>query len=160
ELSALLERGLRDVSVSRDAKRARGVGIAVPGDPSQIIYVWFDALAYYLSGLAPGGDGDPLRASRWAAAERAQIFGKGVARSHIALWPALLASAGLPSPDRLLAHGYLTIDGRKISKSGAAADPGPYLERYGVDGVRLALLRAARAGRDGDASRARFDAIY
>lgn len=160
ELRALLERGLRDISVSRDAKRSRGVGIAVPGDPSQIVYVWFDALAYYLSGLAPDGDGDPLRASRWAAADHAQIFGKGVARFHIALWPALLASAKLPLPSRLLAHGYLTIDGRKISKSGAAADPGPYLERYGVDGLRIALVRAARSGRDGDASRARFDALY
>ncbi len=159
EVRALLARGLRDVSVSRDARRARGVGLAVPGDPSQIVYVWFDALSYYFSGLARD-DADPLRAARWAGAERAQVFGKGVARFHVALWPALLASAGLPPPDRLLAHGYLTIDGRKISKSGASADPGAYLGRYGVDGLRLVLLRNVKAGRDGDASFARFDAAY
>ncbi len=88
ELLSLLDRGLHDVSVSRDARRARGTGIPVPGDPGQVIYVWFDALAVYLAGA---GD-------RWASSERVHVVGKGVVRFHAALWPAILASAGLPCP--------------------------------------------------------------
>ncbi|MGZ3453688.1 MAG: methionine--tRNA ligase [Polyangiales bacterium] len=153
ELRSLLERGLRDVSVSRDARRARGTGFPVPGDPSQVLYVWFDALAVYLAGA---GDDDPW--AHWERSERVHVIGKGVARFHAALWPAILASAGLAPPDRLLVHGYLTVDGKKISKSGTSVDPFALVDRFGTDAIRHALLRHVRSGRDGDLDEARIEA--
>ena len=148
ELLSLLDRGLHDVSVSRDARRARGTGIAVPGDPGQVIYVWFDALAVYLAGA---GD-------RWASSERVHVVGKGVVRFHAALWPAILASAGLPLPDRILVHGYLTVDGKKISKSGVSVDPFALVDRFGTDAVRHALVRHVSTTRDGDLDAQRIEA--
>jgi len=148
ELLSLLDRGLRDVSVSRDARRARGTGIPVPGDPGQVIYVWFDALAVYLAGA---GD-------RWASSERVHVVGKGVVRFHAALWPAILASAGLPLPDRILVHGYLTVDGKKISKSGVSVDPFALVDRFGTDAVRHALVRHVSTTRDGDLDAQRIEA--
>lgn len=148
ELAALVDRGLRDVSVSRSARRARGSGIPVPDDPTQVIYVWFDALAVYLAGAGEA----------WEGSERVHVIGRGVVRFHAALWPAILASAGLPLPDRILVHGYLTVDGKKISKSGVSVDPFSLVERYGTDALRHVLLRHVRTSRDGDLDAARIEA--
>ena len=159
EISALIERGLEDFSISRSAGRARGWGIPVPGDPAQVIYVWFDALANYITALGYGGD-EALLSHYWAGA-RDHVIGKGITRFHAVYWPAILLSAGLPLPARILVHGYLTADGRKISKSlGNAIDPSVYAERFGTDALRYFLLRHIRTTEDGDISLERFEAAY
>ncbi|MEV7622309.1 methionine--tRNA ligase [Actinoplanes sp. NPDC089786] len=138
EVLAFVRAGLADLSVSRPASRAGGWGIPVPDDPGQIIYVWWDALANYLTALE-GADYD-----RWWAAgsvERTHVIGKGITRFHAVYWPALLLSAGRPRPDRILVHDYLTVDGAKLSKSaGHAVDPVDLAARYGPDALRWWLL--------------------
>lgn len=156
ETLTFLRGRLRDISVSRSAARARGFGIPVPGDASQVIYVWFDALASYLAALGFPAD-DALYRRFWAGpGERAHVVGKGINRFHTVLWPALLSSAGLPLPTRVLVHGYLTVDGHKISKSGLSVDPVPLAAEYGADAVRYYLLRHVRTTRDGDFRLDRF----
>jgi methionyl-tRNA synthetase len=148
---------VRDLSVSRSAARARGWGLTVPGDPSQVIWVWFDALCGYLAALGYGGtDRGRLDAFWSGAGERVHVIGKGIARFHAVYWPAFLESAGLPWPTDLLVHGYVTIDGEKISKSGRSIDPTPLIAQHGADAVRYFLLRHIRTARDGDFSIARF----
>jgi methionyl-tRNA synthetase len=134
EVLAFLAGGLDDISVSRDTARARGWGIPVPGDPGQVVYVWWDALGNYVT--APGEEA-------WrAAGRRIHLLGKGVLRFHAVYWPAMLLSAGLPLPTDLVVHDYLTVGGRKISKSGdAAADPVELAGRFGAEAVRWWLLR-------------------
>ena len=143
-----IESGLQDISISRDAARSEGWGLPFPGDPSQVVYVWIDALVNYLTGLGfPTEEG--LRF--WdEGSRRIHVIGKNVWKFHAVYWPALLLSAGLPLPDELFVHGFLTENGRKISKSsGGSADPLGFVERYGADAVRYFLLRRRprRAGR-------------
>jgi methionyl-tRNA synthetase len=164
EVLALIdgEGGLRDFSVSRSHTRARGWGIPVPGDPGQVVYVWWDALGNYITSLGYGtGDGtggqahDGTYDAWWGCGDggrRVHLLGKGVLRFHAVYWPAILLSAGLPLPTDLLVHDYLTVDGAKISKSGgnaAAADPAALVDAYGTDAVRWWLLR--EVPRHGDA---------
>jgi methionyl-tRNA synthetase len=142
EVLGFLRGDVHDLSVSRPASRADGWGIPVPGDPDQVVYVWFDALTNYLTGLGYGGDEADYR--RWwtTGVDRVHVVGKGIVRFHAVIWVAFLLSAGLPLPTRVLVHDYLTVDGAKIAKSGAqAADPAELVERYGVDAVRWWLLR-------------------
>jgi methionyl-tRNA synthetase len=136
EVLGFLSGEVHDLSVSRPASRANGWGIAVPGDDSQVIYVWFDALANYLSGL------DSFE-KWWAGdAEKVHVIGKGIVRFHAVHWLAFLLSAGLPLPSRVLVHDYLTVDGAKIAKSGAhSAAPVDVIDRYGVDALRWWFLR-------------------
>ena len=153
ETQAWLDAGLTDFSISRGTERARGWGIAVPGDAAQTVYVWFDALINYLATLADGGD--PARGlQRWSEAERRiHVVGKNVTRFHNVYWPAILASAGLPPPSDVVVHGFLTVDGRKIGKSlGNGIDPFALLDRFGADRLRHYLLRRFPLGRDGDVS--------
>ena len=149
---AFIDGGLEDFSVSRSTERAHGWGIPVPGDPSQVIYVWWDALGNYLTGLGYGGlDGSDLE--RWwtSAARRIHLAGKGVIRFHAVYWPAILLSAGEALPTDILVHDYLTADGRKISKSdGTGADPHALVARYGTDAVRWWLLREVPRSGDTD----------
>ncbi|MFI6451241.1 methionine--tRNA ligase [Streptosporangium amethystogenes] len=115
EILAFIAAGLSDFSVSRSQARARGWGIPVPGDPGQVIYVWWDALGNYLTALdyARGEHGH-----WWSGADRRiHVLGKGVLRFHAVYWPAMLLSAGEEPPTDILVHDYLTVDGRKISKS-------------------------------------------
>jgi len=151
EALALIDGGLEDFSVSRSTERARGWGIPVPGDPDQVIYVWWDALGNYLTALDYAGDGENLR--RWwtSASRRIHLLGKGVLRFHAVYWPAILLSAGQAVPTDIVVHGYLTEDGRKISKSGGAtADPYALVAAYGTDAVRWWLLREVPRGADAD----------
>jgi methionyl-tRNA synthetase len=143
EVLSFICRGLDDISVSRPARRARGWGIPVPDDPTQVIYVWFDALAYYLSALE-FGDPDSVAYRRWwlHADRRVQVVGKGILRFHAVYWPAFLASAHQPAPTRVEVHPYLSIDGAKISKSGAATiSPFSVVDRYGGDALRWWFAR-------------------
>lgn len=160
EILAFLREPLRDLCVSRSAERARGWGLAVPDDASQVIWVWFDALAYYLSSLDHGSPGSELARYWHGDAERLHVIGKGITRFHALIWPAILESAGLPWPSALRVHGYLTLEGGKISKSGRALDPQPLIAQHGPDALRYYLLRHVRTTRDGDWSHARFITAY
>ncbi|MFI6479088.1 methionine--tRNA ligase [Nonomuraea sp. NPDC050663] len=136
EVLSFLRGGVEDISISRSAERARGWGIPVPGDPSQVVYVWWDALANYVTALEDY--------ERWWVREprKTHLVGKGVIRFHAVYWPAMLLSAGLPLPTEIFVHDYLTFGGRKISKSaGLTADPAEVVDRYGADALRWWLLR-------------------
>ncbi|MEU8004785.1 methionine--tRNA ligase [Catellatospora sp. NPDC049111] len=151
EVLAFIDAGLRDFSISRSQQRARGWGITVPGDPDQVIYVWWDALGNYLTSLDYGGGGEAYRAWWEGADRRVHVIGKGVLRFHAVYWPAMLLSAGLPLPTDILVHDYLTADGRKISKSsGATVDPVALAETYGTDALRCWLLREVPRVGDAD----------
>jgi methionyl-tRNA synthetase len=149
EVLGFIAGGLEDFSVSRSVGRARGWGIGVPGDPSQVIYVWWDALGNYVTSLNAGApaprDADYQR--WWVNADRrVHLVGKGVLRFHAVYWPAILLSAGQPLPTEIFVHDYLTVDGRRISKSAPAGppertDPAALSSRYGADAVRWWLLR-------------------
>jgi methionyl-tRNA synthetase len=161
EVLGLIAGGLDDFSASRSIARARGWGIPVPGDPGQVIYVWWDALGNYIT--APGygtGNGDYGR--WWTGADRRiHLVGKGVLRFHAVYWPAILLSAGEPLPTDILVHDYLTIGGSKISKSGSVpgsqtADPVELVDAYGTDAVRWWLLREVPRVGDADFTAARL----
>jgi methionyl-tRNA synthetase len=157
EILAFVRAGLQDFSISRSARRARGWGIPVPGDPGQVMYVWFDALGNYVTALD-----DALRERFWAGeGERVHVLGKGITRFHAVYWPAILASAGLAWPTAIAVHGYLTVEGRKIGKSlGNAIEPEAIVAEHGVDAVRWFLCRHVRFGRDGDFVAARLRAAH
>ncbi|MET7743729.1 methionine--tRNA ligase [Streptomyces sp. NPDC005385] len=142
EVLALIESGLHDFSVSRSQVRARGWGIPVPEDPGQVVYVWWDALGNYVTSLGYG-TGEAAYERWWAGdGRRVHLVGKGVVRFHAVYWPAILLSAGLPLPTDILVHDYLTVGGRKISKSGPeTVDPVALTDAYGTDAVRWWLLR-------------------
>jgi methionyl-tRNA synthetase len=154
EVLALIDAGLRDLSVSRSRERARGWGIPVPDDPTQVVYVWWDALGNYVTSL----DSAEAYQRWWAGSDRRiHLLGKGVLRFHAVYWPAMLLSAGLPLPTDLLVHDYLTIDGQKLSKStGGGADPVALAGRYGTDAVRWWLLRDVPRVGDVDFTTARL----
>lgn len=144
EALAFVRRGLRDLSVSRSVGRARGWGLAVPGDPGQVVYVWFDALVNYLSALEFGSAGAGQFGRWWVdAEERIHVVGKGILRFHAVYWPAFLLSAGLPLPTRIQVHPYLTAAGHKLSKSAPSGGltPDDAIARVGVDGLRWWFAR-------------------
>lgn len=151
EVLALIDGGLEDFSVSRSTERARGWGIPVPGDPGQVIYVWWDALGNYITAL-DYADGTSNFETWWTlAGKRIHLLGKGVLRFHAVYWPAMLLSAGEAVPTDIAVHGYLTENGRKISKSsGATVDPYDLVDKYGTDAVRWWLLREVPKGADAD----------
>jgi methionyl-tRNA synthetase len=159
EALACVRSGLEDFSVSRSAERARGFGIGVPGDPSQVVYVWFDALANYLAAFDYGAHGSHCG---WQRARcRTHVLGKGVVRFHAVYWPALLLSAGLALPDELRVHGYLTVDGRKIGKSlGNGLDPRELVRDLSATALRHYLLKHIPPFKDADFSRARLVAAH
>ncbi len=150
EVLAFLRSGLEDISVSRSAERAGGWGIPVPGDPSQVIYVWFDALVNYISALGYGRKGPDL-ARWWTASERIHVIGKGISRFHAIYWPAFLAGAGEVSPNRIVVHPYLTVGGAKLSKSsGPQLDPTELVVAYGPDALRRWFARDVHPSVDTD----------
>ena len=148
EVLAFIASGLEDFSISRSTRRAHGWGIPVPGDPGQVMYVWWDALGNYISALGYGGQAGEYE--RWwrRGDRRVHLVGKGVLRFHAVYWPAMLLSAGQPLPTDILVHDYLTTDGHKISKSGGGTpDPVALVRQFGTDSVRWWLLREVpRAG--------------
>ncbi len=154
EVLGFIAGGLEDFSASRTVTRARDWGIGVPGDPSQVIYVWWDALGNYVTALNFGagrhssGNQHGAEYERWwaGADRRVHVVGKGVLRFHAVYWPAILLSAGEPLPTEIFVHDYLTADGRKISKSAAdgkldSTDPVALVANYGTDALRWWLLR-------------------
>ncbi|HXZ66316.1 MAG TPA: methionine--tRNA ligase [Streptosporangiaceae bacterium] len=148
EVLGFLDGGLTDISVSRSVERAHGWGIGVPGDPSQVIYVWWDALGNYITALGYGAkDARSGDYQRWwvEADRRVHLVGKDVIRFHAVYWPAILLSAGAPLPTEIVVHDFLTVGGSKISKSAGAeqhsSDPVALAGTYGVDALRWWLLR-------------------
>jgi methionyl-tRNA synthetase len=151
EVLAFIRSGLADFSVSRAQERARGWGIPVPGDPEQVIYVWFDALANYITALGSGSDGEDYREWWRGGDERLHVIGKGIIRFHAIYWPAILLSAGQPLPTTICVHDYLTVEGQKLSKSlGTAIDPLWTVDRYGPDALRWWFLRDVPRAGDAD----------
>lgn len=161
EMLSFIRGGLQDFSISRSRERAGDWGIPVPGDPNQVMYVWYDALANYITALGLRDNG-PLLEKYWMnGRNKTHVIGKGVNRFHTIYWPAMLMSAGLPTPDTVFVHGYLTINGQKISKSlGNVIDPMVQVEKYGTDAVRYYLLRAVSPYEDGDFSEERFREVF
>ena len=142
--------GLTDFSISRSRARAKDWGIPVPGDDTQIVYVWFDALANYLSVLGYPNS-DSFQHFWQNADERWHVIGKDILRFHALYWPGILLSAGLALPSSLLVHGLITSQGKKIGKSlGNAVDPFRLVARYGVDAVRYYLLAHLHTTKDSD----------
>ena len=158
EALSFIKRGLEDFSISRSRQRAKNWGVEVPGDRSQIIYVWFDALNIYQSGIGFGWD-NKLYKSLWPAG--LHVIGKGILRFHAVYWSAILKSAGLALPKQLFVHGYLTVNGAKMSKTlGNVIDPFTFIEKFGSDAVRYYLLKEIPSDADGDFSEKRFKEIY
>lgn len=149
EALAFIKRGLKDFSISRSKERAKNWGVEVPGDKTQVIYVWFDALNVYRS-AAP---------HYWPA--NLHIIGKDILRFHAIYWPAMLLSAGESLPKELFVHGFITSGGKKMSKSlGNVVDPIETLEKYGVDAVRYYLLSEIPSADDGDFNDDHFKEVY
>lgn len=160
EVLSFVRSGLRDLSISRLAKRLGGWGVPVPGDDTQVVWVWLDALTNYISGLGYG------RENGWKhfwneSTAKVHVIGKNVWKFHAVYWPAFLLSAGLPVPNEILVHGFITEKGQKISKSlGGSIDPFECVRYFGADAVRYYLLRAICPFDDGDFSTQRLKRLY
>ncbi|QQR78733.1 MAG: methionine--tRNA ligase [Candidatus Moraniibacteriota bacterium] len=153
EVVSFIKMGLEDFSISRSVARAKGWGVPVPGDESQIMYVWVDALSNYITALDYATDGELYKKFWTSDSERVHVIGKGILRFHAIYWPAMLLSAGLPLPTTIYAHEYLTINGQKMSKTlGNVIYPDELVEKFGVDGTRYLLLTALPYSKDGDLS--------
>ena len=160
EVLNFIRSGLEDLSISRPSERSGGWGIPVPGRSAQVIYVWIDALINYISALGFGTNED-WRKTWNRKTQKIHVIGKNVWKFHGVYWPALLLSAGLPLPNEIFVHGFLTENGRKISKSlGNAIDPFEYAERFGSDGFRHFVLKAVSPFNDGDFSSERLASVY
>lgn len=148
EVEAFVRQGLRDLSVSRTSFKW---GIEVPHDPEHVMYVWFDALANYLTAVGYP-DPDSKKAAYWPA--DVHVVGKEIVRFHCIYWPAFLMAAGLPLPKRVFAHGWWTVEGEKMSKSlGNVLDPKALADEFGLDQLRFFLMREVPFGGDSNFSR-------
>jgi methionyl-tRNA synthetase len=155
EILRLIEGGLEDISVSR---AGQSWGIPLPFDPSSVVYVWFDALINYASAVGLGYDEAMFK--KWWPADL-HIIGKDITRFHTVIWPAMLMSAKLPVPRQVFGHGFMTLDGQRMSKSlGTIVDPIEAAKRHGVDPLRLYLVKEITFGGDGDFSWERYDERY
>ena len=158
ETLAFIKRGLEDFSVSRSRARAKGVGVPVPNDPDQIIYVWYDALNIYMTGIGYGRDEEAWK--KWWPADL-HIIGKDINRFHTSYWPAMLLSAGLPLPKQILIHGFITSGGQKMSKTlGNVIDPFDMVEKFGLEPFRYYMLSQIPTDDDGDFTIERFKEVY
>ena len=157
EILSLLNEGLEDVSFSRPAMDLSW-GVPVPDDPEHTMYVWCDALTNYISAIGYGRDEDNF--AQWWPAD-VHAIGKDILRFHAAIWPGMLLAAGLPLPKSIFVHGFITVDGQKMSKSvGNVVSPVELVEKYGADPVRYYLLREIPSGEDGDFSYEKFEQRY
>ncbi len=156
EIMSLIESGLDDISISRPIDKIDW-GIPVPGDKTQVMYVWFEALLNYITVLGYP-DHDDFKAF-WPA--DVQVIGKGILRFHAAIFPGILLALGLPLAEKLYVHGYVTVDGKKMSKSlGNSVSPHEIIDKYGADAFRYYFLRHVPSYGDGDFNWAAFETAY
>ena len=158
EILRLIESGLMDISVSRAGQHW---GIPLPFDPASVVYVWFDALINYASAVGLGGDQRMFE--QWWPADL-HVIGKDITRFHTVIWPAMLMAANLPLPRQVFGHGFMTLNGQRMSKSlGTAIDPMEAADRFGPlghDPLRLYLVKEIVFGADGDFTWERYDERY
>lgn len=158
EIVEFIKRGLDDFSISRSNTRAKNWGVSVPGDNTQKIYVWFDALNIYQSGIGFGSDEKTYE--KWWSAD-VHVIGKDIIRFHAVYWPAILLSAGLKLPKKLLVHEFFTVNGQKMSKSiGNVIDPNMLIDIYGAEALRYYFLAKFSPFLDGDFSEEKFKKVY
>ncbi len=156
EILSLLHDGLADISISRPAEKLDW-GIPVPGDKSQVMYVWFEALMNYITVLGYP-EHDDFK-SFWPA--NVQIVGKDIIRFHAAIWPAMLMGLGIQLPKQLYVHGFVNVDGQKMSKSlGNVIAPADIVGKYSADAFRYYFLRHVPSYDDGDFSWDHFESAY
>jgi methionyl-tRNA synthetase len=160
EVLGFIRGGLEDFSISRSARRSGGWGILVPGDPDQVMYVWFDALGNYITALDYANEGQLFRRHWIDDPDRVHVIGKDIIRFHAVFWPAMLLSAGIPLPRTIFVHGHIRIGGTRMSTTiGNVVDPLGLVRQYGTDAVRYFLLRLP-ATQDPDFTIERFVAAY
>lgn len=158
EVLSFLKEPLRDISISRSNERAKNWGVPVPDDLSQRIYVWFDALNIYQSGI--GFDWDKGKYNKYWPAD-VHVIGKGITRFHAVYWPVFLMSAGLKLPKSLFVHGYFTVNGQKMSKTlGNVINPNDLIKKYGADALRYYFLAKFSPFMDGDFSEEKLKNVY
>jgi methionyl-tRNA synthetase len=156
EALSFIRSGLRDVPLTRHKLTW---GVQVPWDPEHVFYVWFDALLNYYSALSYARPGEDLTERLWPASYH--LIAKDILRFHAIYWPALLMAAELELPERLFVHGYLLMEGEKMSKSlGNVLDPFAVIERFGADALRFYLFRDVSFGGDGSVSTTAFEQRY
>ena len=157
EFLELIKDGLQDISISRPRKNLSW-GVSVPGDDTQVMYVWLDALSNYITVI-----GYPDRPDEWQQFWPAdvQVVGKDILRFHAGIWPAMLMALDLPLPKVLLVHGFINVGGMKMSKSlGNGVGPMDIIPDYGVDAFRYYFLRHVPTQDDGDFTWEKFEAAY
>ncbi len=156
EALSFIKSGLRDVPLTRHKLTW---GVPVPWDPEHVFYVWFDALLNYYSALSYARPEEDLTQAFWPT--NVHLIAKDILRFHTVYWPALLMAADIELPKRVFVHGYLLMDGEKMSKSlGNVLDPFEVIERFGADALRFYLLRDVPFGQDGSVSTASFEQRY
>ena len=156
EIITFVKSGLQDFSVSR-LKNKMPWGVPIPNDPKQVMYVWFDALTFYISNLGWPKDEKNFRAF-WPVV---QLAGKDNLRQQAAIWQAMLMSGGLPNSKQIFIHGFMTKDGKKISKSlGNTVDPAELATKYGTDAIRYFLLAKIHPFNDSDFTIPLFEETY
>ena len=152
EMIQFVKQGLEDLAVSRTSFNW---GIPVPFDEKHVMYVWFDALINYMSALNPLDEDSNLFETYWPA--DLHLVGKEIVRFHTIIWPIMLMSLGLPLPKKVYGHGWLVVDGTKMSKSlGNVIDPIPLIDIYGSDALRYFLVNEVHLGNDGNFSLPNF----
>lgn len=156
EVLGYIKSGMKDISFSR--AKDKYWGLEVPGDNSQIVYVWGDALPNYISAIGYKKETKQFK-KFWPA--DVHCIGKDILKFHALIWPAMLLSAGLALPKTIFVHGFITVAGQKISKSlGNGVDPFDLVDKYGADAVRYFLLREIPSTEDGDFTIKKFEARY
>lgn len=159
EILSFLDQEAMDISFSRPVEKVNGWGIPVPGDPSQIMYVWCDALVNYISALGYGRTDNSLLEKFWPA--DVHVMGKDIVRFHAVIWPAMLLSSNLALPKKILGHGFITSNGQKMSKSiGNVVDPVAVINEYGAEALRYFLIRHMNIGDDSGFTMERFKEAY
>lgn len=149
EVISFIKQGLTDLSISRNTFEW---GIPIEFAPGHITYVWFDALTNYITAVGYENDAEKFD-KFWNNAEVVHLLGKDIVRFHAIIWPCMLLSAGVKLPDKIVAHGWWTAEGEKMSKSkGNVVDPALESEKYGEDAFRYCLMREVNFGNDGDYS--------
>jgi len=161
EILNFIDHGLEDFSISRPVERMKGWGVPVPDDSNQRMYVWFDALANYITALDFVDDGKLFQTYWSDNPNRIHVIGKDIIKFHAIYWIGMLLSAEILLPTKEYVHGFISVSGQKMSKSlGNVIDPYDVVEKFGTDAVRYYLLREIPSLTDGDFSLDRMKQLY